>query len=122
MNFFFVTITIDIPDIPLHSFCGTELLTLQFNTYFKMIGKNHFIVALSILFTLTLFSKEVGVNERELLDLLWGGGGGGGGAFVSLPDGWSRRLLMLLLLLSNPLLKGKSKISDKNDIVCAVWI
>lgn len=61
-------------------------------------------------FTPTLFSKEVGVTGRELLDLLGGGGGGGGGALVLLLHDWSRRLLMLLLLLSFPLLKGKSKV------------
>lgn len=61
-------------------------------------------VTLPTSFTLTFFSKEGGVIERDLLDMLegGGGGGGGGGAFLLLLDGGSRRLLMLLLLLSKP--------------------
>lgn len=78
----------------------------------SILSSLHLIMIMPTSFTLTLFSEEVGVMERELFDLLGGGGGGGGGAFVRLLYDWSRRLLMLLLLLRKPLLKGRSEVRE----------
>lgn len=103
---------------PLHfsSLFGIKPPTFHFHAELKVINiilsvfTLLLIMAMPTTFTLTLFSKEVGVTERELLDLLGGGGGGGGGAFVLLLVGWSRRLLMLLLLRSELLLGEKSRV------------